>query len=125
MMRVNKEGLNLVPFIDIMLVLLCIVLSVSTFIAEEKIAINLPKSENSVSIDDKQKVFISINETGEIFYNESLLSVDELKTKLSSISKDEIVILRSDENASYKHFVKIVDILKELKHENFAIATEK
>ncbi|MBT0878832.1 TonB system transport protein ExbD [Campylobacter sp. RM12640] len=124
-MRVNKEGLNLVPFIDIMLVLLCIVLSVSTFIAEEKIAINLPKSENSVSIDDKQKVFISINETGEIFYNESLLSVDELKTKLSSISKDEIVILRSDENASYKHFVKIVDILKELKHENFAIATEK
>lgn len=124
-MRVNKEGLNLVPFIDIMLVLLCIVLSVSTFIAEEKIAINLPKSENSVSIDDKQKVFISINETGEIFYNESLLSIDELKTKLSSISKDEIVILRSDENASYKHFVKIVDILKELKHENFAIATEK
>ncbi|MBZ7977713.1 TonB system transport protein ExbD [Campylobacter sp. RM12647] len=124
-MRVNKEGLNLVPFIDIMLVLLCIVLSVSTFIAEEKIAINLPKSENSVSIDDKQKVFISINETGEIFYNESLLSVDELKAKLSSISKDEIVILRSDENASYKHFVKIVDILKELKHENFAIATEK
>lgn len=124
-MRVNKEGLNLVPFIDIMLVLLCIVLSVSTFIAEEKIAINLPKSENSVSIDDKQKVFISINETGEIFYNESLLSVDELKTKLSSISKDEIIILRSDENASYKHFVKIVDILKELKHENFAIATEK
>lgn len=124
-MRVNKEGLNLVPFIDIMLVLLCIVLSVSTFIAEEKIAINLPKSENSVSIDDKQKVFISINETGEIFYNESLLSVDELKTKLSSISKNEIVILRSDENASYKHFVKIVDILKELKHENFAIATEK
>lgn len=124
-MRVNKEGLNLVPFIDIMLVLLCIVLSVSTFIAEEKIAINLPKSENSVSIDDKQKVFISINETGEIFYNESLLSVDELKTRLSSISKDEIVILRSDENASYKHFVKVVDILKELKHENFAIATQK
>lgn len=124
-MRVNKEGLNLVPFIDIMLVLLCIVLSVSTFIAEEKIAINLPKSENSVSIDDKQKIFISINETGEIFYNESLLSVDELKTRLSSISKDEIVILRSDENASYKHFVKVVDILKELKHENFAIATQK
>lgn len=124
-MRVNKEGLNLVPFIDIMLVLLCIVLSVSTFIAEEKIAINLPKSENSVSIDDKQKIFISINETGEIFYNESLLSIDELKTRLSSISKDEIVILRSDENASYKHFVKVVDILKELKHENFAIATQK
>lgn len=124
-MRVNKEGLNLVPFIDIMLVLLCIVLSVSTFIAEEKIAINLPKSENSVSVEDKQKTFISINENGEFFYNDKALNYEELKSSLNNISKDEIIILRSDENASYKYFVMVIDLLKELKHENFAIATQK
>ncbi|ULO01088.1 TonB system transport protein ExbD [Campylobacter sp. RM5004] len=124
-MRVNKEGLNLVPFIDIMLVLLCIVLSVSTFIAEEKIAINLPKSENSVSVEDKQKTFISINENGEFFYNDKALNYEELKSSLNNISKDEIIILRSDENASYKYFVMVIDLLKELRHENFAIATQK
>lgn len=124
-MRVNKEGLNLVPFIDIMLVLLCIVLSVSTFIAEEKIPLNLPKSENSVSVEDKQKTFISINENGEFFYNEKALDYEELKSTLSNISKDEIIILRSDENASYKYFVMVIDLLKELRHENFAIATQK
>lgn len=124
-MRVNKEGLNLVPFIDIMLVLLCIVLSVSTFIAEEKIAINLPKSENSVSVEDKQKTFISINENGEFFYNDKALNYEELKSSLNNINKDEIIILRSDENASYKYFVMVIDLLKELKHENFAIATQK
>ncbi|MBZ7986359.1 TonB system transport protein ExbD [Campylobacter sp. Cr9] len=124
-MRVNKEGLNLVPFIDIMLVLLCIVLSVSTFIVEEKIAINLPKSENSVSVEDKQKTFISINENGEFFYNDKALNYEELKSSLNNISKDEIIILRSDENASYKYFVMVIDLLKELRHENFAIATQK
>lgn len=124
-MRVNKEGLNLVPFIDIMLVLLCIVLSVSTFIAEEKIAINLPKSENSVSVEDKQKTFISINENGEFFYNDKALNYEELKSSLNNINKDEIIILRSDENASYKYFVMVIDLLKELRHENFAIATQK
>lgn len=124
-MKVNKEGLNLVPFIDIMLVLLCIVLSVSTFIAEEKIAINLPKSENSVSVEDKQKTFISINENGEFFYNDKALNYEELKSSLNNINKDEIIILRSDENASYKYFVMVIDLLKELRHENFAIATQK
>ncbi|MEE9104639.1 biopolymer transporter ExbD, partial [Helicobacter pylori] len=39
------DGLNIVPFIDIMLVLLAIVLSVSTFIAQGKIKVNLPNAK--------------------------------------------------------------------------------
>lgn len=124
-MRVNKEGLNLVPFIDIMLVLLCIVLSVSTFIAEEKIPLNLPKSNNSVSLEDSEKIFININENGEFFIEKEPITYDDLKIKLSKISKDSAVILRCDEMASYKYFVEVIDILKELKHEKFAIATQK
>lgn len=124
-MRVNKEGLNLVPFIDIMLVLLCIVLSVSTFIAEEKIKLNLPISKNSVSYTDTKKIFISIDKEGLFYFDDILVNYDELKVKLSIIDKENIVILRSDEDASYKHFVEVVDLLKEFKHENFAIATQK
>ena len=37
----KKEPLNIVPFIDIMLVLLAMVLSISTFIAKGEIQINL------------------------------------------------------------------------------------
>ena len=35
----KKDGLNIVPFIDIMLVLLAIVLSISTFIAHNSITV--------------------------------------------------------------------------------------
>jgi putative exbD/tolR family transport protein len=41
----KKEPLNIVPFIDIMLVLLAMVLSVSTFIAKGEIPIALPSRE--------------------------------------------------------------------------------
>ena len=43
----KKEPLNIVPFIDIMLVLLAMVLSISTFIAKGEIQINLPKSKTA------------------------------------------------------------------------------
>lgn len=43
----KKEGLNVIPLIDIMLVLLAIVLSVSTFIAQGSIKIDLPNSESA------------------------------------------------------------------------------
>ena len=50
----RAEGLNIVPFIDVMLVLLAIVLSVSTFIAQGKIPINLPQADNiDKKLDDK------------------------------------------------------------------------
>ncbi|EIB2720015.1 biopolymer transporter ExbD, partial [Campylobacter jejuni] len=48
----KNEGLNIVPFIDIMLVLLAIVLSISTFIAYGKIQISLPSSENATNISN-------------------------------------------------------------------------
>ena len=43
----KKEPLNIVPFIDIMLVLLAMVLSISTFIAKGEIQINLSKSKTA------------------------------------------------------------------------------
>ncbi len=51
----KNEGLNIVPFIDIMLVLLAIILSISTFIAHGKIEINLPVSENALSLNNDEK----------------------------------------------------------------------
>lgn len=51
----KNEGLNIVPFIDIMLVLLAIVLSISTFIAHGKIQISLPSSENATNINNNEK----------------------------------------------------------------------
>ena len=45
-MKIKRaEGLNIIPLIDVMLVLLAIVLSVSTFIAQGKIPITLPQDE--------------------------------------------------------------------------------
>ncbi len=43
----KKEPHNIVPFIDIMLVLLAMVLSVSTFIAKGEIPIALPESRSA------------------------------------------------------------------------------
>lgn len=51
----KKEPLNIVPFIDIMLVLLAMVLSISTFIAKGEIQINLPQSESSQASGEKEK----------------------------------------------------------------------
>ena len=124
-MRLNKkDGLNIVPFIDIMLVLLAIVLSISTFIAQGKIAIDLPSASSTEQIkEDEKKVSVVIDKDNKFFIDDAEISEDELKDKLNAIDTKTLVQLKSDKNAKFESFVKVIDILKEKGHENFAIQT--
>ena len=124
-MRLNKkDGLNIVPFIDIMLVLLAIVLSISTFIAQGKIAVDLPSASSTEQIkEDEKKMSVVIDKDNKFFIDDAEISEDELKDKLNAIDTKTLVQLKSDKNAKFESFVKVIDILKEKGHENFAIQT--
>ncbi|EPY0438815.1 TonB system transport protein ExbD [Campylobacter upsaliensis] len=122
----KNEGLNIIPFIDIMLVLLAIVLSLSSFIAHSKIELKLPVSENSTSFNESQnKFFIAINERDEFFLNDEKVSLDQLKNAILALDKDTMVALKSDKFAKFESFVKIIDLLKMKEHEKIQIITEK
>ena len=124
-MRLNKkDGLNIVPFIDIMLVLLAIVLSISTFFDKGKIAVDLPSASSTEQIkEDEKKVSVVIDKDNKFFIDDAEISEDELKDKLNAIDTKTLVQLKSDKNAKFESFVKVIDILKENGHENFAIQT--
>ena len=124
-MRLNKkDGLNIVPFIDIMLVLLAIVLSISTFIAQGKIAVDLPSAKSAQQDkEDEKKVSVVIDKDNKFFIDDVEMSEDELKDQLNAVDIKTLIELKSDKNAKFDSFVKVIDILKEKGHENFAIQT--
>ncbi|EKK7208843.1 TonB system transport protein ExbD [Campylobacter upsaliensis] len=122
----KNEGLNIIPFIDIMLVLLAIVLSLSSFIAHSKIELKLPVSESLTSFNETQnKFFIAINAKDEFFLNDEKVSLEQLKNAILALDKDTMVALKSDKFAKFESFVKIIDLLKAKEHEKIQIITEK
>lgn len=81
----HSEGLNIVPFIDVILVLLAMVLSISTFIAHGEIKIELPKSDSSMqSSNDSNKIQILIN-AQDVYY------LEDKETTLEEIQKELIL----------------------------------
>ena len=124
-MKMKKfDSMNVIPFIDIMLVLLTIVLTFSTFIAEGKIELKLPTATTTATNKDTKFVEILIDKNNKIKLNSKEIAVDMLKQELLSFSKDSSVSLRADENTPFKTFVQVVDILKSLKLEKMSIITE-
>ncbi|MDA3076663.1 TonB system transport protein ExbD [Campylobacter sp. JMF_04 NA10] len=121
----RKEGLNIVPFIDIMLVLLAITLSVSTFIAQGLIKVDLPSAKSAQSPSEEKKITIKIDENSQIFVDDIAVDSEALKSNLEHLQKHDLIVLENDKNSKFEAFVIVMDALKELNHENFAIVTKK
>ncbi|GAA7602277.1 TonB system transport protein ExbD [Helicobacter pylori] len=120
------EGLNVVPFIDIMLVLLAIVLSISTFIAQGKIKVSLPNAKNAEKSqpNDQKVVVISVDEHDNIFVDDKPTNLEALSAVVKQTDPKTLIDLKSDKSSRFETFISIMDILKEHNHENFSISTQ-
>lgn len=118
----DKGGLNIVPFIDIMLVLLAIVLSISTFIANGQIKVDLPTAKNAVASND-EKHEITISKDSEIFLNDKKLDV--INKAFDYIENSQLIVLKVDKDAPFESFVKVLDELKSKGHENLSINAKR
>jgi len=119
------DSINVIPFIDIMLVLLVMVLTTATFIKQGVIPVNLPEAKATDKKDTKKEVTVYVNAKGEMFFGKEKVDLSTLEQKLSSVSKDQTVILRSDKESKFQDFVSVMDILKRLGHEQLYIVTKK
>ncbi|AHN45440.1 TonB system transport protein ExbD [Helicobacter pylori] len=120
------DGLNVVPFIDIMLVLLAIVLSISTFIAQGKIKVSLPNAKNAEKSqsNDQKVVVISVDEHDNIFVDDKPTNLEALSAVVKQTDPKTLIDLKSDKSSRFETFISIMDILKEHNHENFSISTQ-
>lgn len=122
----KKEPLNIVPFIDIMLVLLAMVLSISTFIAKGEIPIDLPKANSaSAPSANAAPALLQIDAAGDIFWNDEKYKLERLDDVVRNLKPEERVLLRIDKAATFDRFIQVIDLFKTHGHENFTIAAEK
>ncbi len=120
----RKDGLNIVPFIDVMLVLLAIVLSVSTFIAQGQIKVELPYAGQNQQNKNEKPIVIVIDDKNIIYLNEKQIDTSSLKEEIANVDNKTLIQLKSDKDSKFESFVQVIDILKEKGHENFAISTK-
>jgi len=123
--RKRFDEINVIPFIDIMLVLLVMVLTTATFIKQGVIPVELPQAKSSTKEDIKKEITIYVDAKGELFYEKEKVNLKSLEAKLSQLSKEQVVVLRSDKESKFQDFVSVMDILKRLKHEQLYIVTKE
>jgi len=124
--RKRFDSINVVPFIDIMLVLLVIVLTTASFIQTGVIKLDLPDS-SAKALKEKppKELKISIKKDGEIFFDKTKVAKEDLEKLLLEHKKDTPISLYCDKEAQFDKFVFLLDILKKNSYENLGIVTKK
>ncbi|WP_066799900.1 ExbD/TolR family protein [Moraxella oblonga] len=109
----SSEGMNeinLIPLIDIMLVLMIIFLVTAT-VLNPTVPLDLPKTSANVNDIPPEVVQISIDKEGKIYWDKTPLNLDELNTRFAeevAKGKDPQVHLRADKEGKYDMVAQVL-----------------
>ena len=110
------DSINVIPFIDIMLVLLAIVLMTASFINQGKITVNAPTSKTTTALRaDDVKRLITVDRDSQIYLDNVKISADALAEEVKRRKDSEQVSLKIDAEAPFALFIKIGDMLRQQK----------
>jgi biopolymer transport protein ExbD len=105
--------INVIPLVDVMLVLLVIVLTTATFISTGQIPVELAKATESGDHKDVPLV-ITLTADGHLYLNDSAVPDNGLRIVLDSHPRESLVVVRADKVTILERFVQVIDEVRGL-----------
>ncbi len=125
-MKVKKfDQINVLPFIDIMLVLLVVVLTTASFVAKGTIPVDLPQASSKKAPVEKMKTVV-IKSDGRLFFEDREIGFEGLDRIISKLNpKKDAILIKSDAKSRFQSFVKVIDLLKSNGFQKISIETKQ
>ena len=123
---VGMNEMNLIPLIDIMLVLMIIFLVTAT-VAKPSIPLTLPKTTADIIDLPPKSVTISINAGGDVAWDGHVLTLDELQSKLKEAGQEErqpTIVLKADKDSRYDTVAQVMSRASEAGLSDIAFASD-
>jgi biopolymer transport protein ExbD len=105
--------INIIPLVDVMLVLLVIVLTTATFITTGQIPVNLAKAETAGDRQDAPLI-ITVTEEGGLLVNDQSATGEQLEATLVAYPRESLVLVRADRITRLERFISVVDRVRGL-----------
>ena len=120
----SLSEINMVPFIDVVLVLL-IIFMITAPILQSGIEVDVPKTHTVREITE-QRLVITVDKAQRIYLGNDPINIHQLGAKVRSQLKrpQDAVFLRCDESVPFGSFAAVIDALRQSGVANVSIVTE-
>lgn len=120
------SDIKVTPFVDVMLVLL-IIFMVTAPMMMQGVDVNLPQTTTSNIKTEEDPLIITVNKKGEIFLENTRVSLEDLEKKVKSIFKyrrEKEILLRADREIPYGLVIKVMAGVKRAGINKLGMVTE-
>ena len=107
--------INLIPFIDVLLVILIFLMLTTTYSKVSELKINLPTANAQASKSRPAEVVVLVAADGRYMVNQRMLAGRGIETLAASLAqvagnaKDTVVIINADAQASHQSVINVMD----------------
>jgi len=118
--------MNVVPFVDVMLVLLVIFMVAAPFMTEG-LEVDLPQARTVQTLpQDEDTLVVTVRKDGVILLDQYEVGVEELGSHLSRLiqSREKIVYLRADKDVLFGLVVRVMAEAKEAGVDRLGVVAE-
>jgi biopolymer transport protein ExbD/biopolymer transport protein TolR len=119
------SDINMVPFIDVMLVLL-IIFMITAPILQSGIEVDVPKTKTVKELVE-QRMVITIDRSQRVYLNDKPVNIHELGQQVLAQIRDpkhQSVYLRADETVPFGSWATVVDALRQAGIQNISVVTQ-
>ena len=107
--------INLVPLIDVMMVILIFLMITTTYSKYTELQINLPTADAEKQLERPNEIAVLVNAQGQYVLNRTPVafrSIEQLADELRRIGgalKDPVVVISADATATHQSVVRIME----------------
>ena len=108
--------INMIPLIDVMLVLL-IIFMITAPLLTHAIKIDVPRVSSQPAEQDPESIDLAIKASGEMYWNNEPLDMDQLSEKMTQLVKEQEektinLRIRADGEVFYEHIAQVMAIAR-------------
>ncbi len=123
-MKNSFTEINIIPLVDVMLVLLVIILTTASFMTTGNIRVDLPKTASAQALP-KISLQLELAHDGTIRLDDIPVSMDELKTALSGKNPESAIMISADRDVTLQPFISLIDALKKEGFNHISVQTRQ
>jgi biopolymer transport protein ExbD len=111
----EEPEINLVPLIDVMMVILIFLMITTTYSKYTELQINLPTADAEKQLERPNEVAVLVNAQGQYVINKAPVaysSIDQLAGELrraASSLKEPVVVISADANATHQSVIRVME----------------
>ena len=126
----DEPEINLIPLIDVLLVIIIFLMLTTTYAKFSGLEINLPTADASKQAEQPNEVSVAVTATGQVLINKAPLaatdvaSISEALRRAAGEAKDPVIVINADAKATHQSVVDIMQAAQSAGYPHISFATQ-